>query len=206
MAKSDYFPHPDSDLLIWHDRFKVNLAARQAEFGLSAEDIASVDSDNQELHTKISEVNAASAAARHATAAKTASRNNIESRVRALVRRIKAHPAYSDALGNLLGIIGSEDTTKLTDAKPVLTGVDQTGGVVVLNFVKSKSDGINIYCQREGEPEFLFLARDTIPPYIDNRPLLVAGKPELRRYTAVYILKDAEVGQYSDELVVNCAP
>ncbi|AMK76447.1 MULTISPECIES: hypothetical protein [Methylomonas] len=206
MAKSDYFPHSDNDLLVWHDRFKANLATRLAELGLSAEDITGVESDNQELHDKISEGNAASAAARHATAAKTASVNNIQGKTRALVRRIKAHPAYSDALGNLLGIIGSEDTTKLAEAKPVLTGVDQTGGVVVLNFVKSRSDGINIYCQREGESEFVFLARDTIPPYVDNRPLLVAGKPELRRYTAVYILKDAEVGQYSDELVVNCAP
>lgn len=206
MAKSDYFPHPDSDLLVWHDRFKVNLAQTQAELGLSATDIASVESDNLELHYKISAGNAALAAARHATAAKTASVNNIEAKTRALVRRVKAHPAYSDALGNLLGIIGAEDTTKLADAKPVLTGVDQTGGVVVLNFVKSRSDGINIYCQREGESEFVFLARDTVPPYVDNRPLLAPGKPELRRYTAVYIAKDAEVGQYSDELVVNCAP
>ncbi|MBD9358404.1 hypothetical protein [Methylomonas albis] len=206
MAKSDYFPHPDNDLLVWHDRFKVNLAAKQAELGLSAEDIASVERDNLELHDRISAGSAASAAARQATAAKTASVNNVEGNTRALVRRVKAHPAYSDAMGNFLGVIGAEDTIKLSEAKPVLTGVDQTGGVVVLNFIKSKSDGINIYCQREGEPDFIFLARDTIPPYVDNRPLLVAGKPELRRYTAVYILKDAEVGQYSDELVVICAP
>ena len=43
-------------------------------------------------------------------------------------------------------------------------------------------------------------------PYIDNRPLLVATKPELREYKAVYIQSDAEIGLFSDEVVVNRAP
>ena len=42
--------------------------------------------------------------------------------------------------------------------------------------------------------------------YIDNRPLLVATKPELREYKAVYVQSDAEIGLFSDEVVVNCAP
>ena len=36
--------------------------------------------------------------------------------------------------------------------------------------------------------------------------LLQIGKPELRRYTAVFMLKDKEIGQYTDDLVINCAP
>lgn len=89
---------------------------------------------------------------------------------------------------------------------PSLSGIDRTGGVVALSFTKSKSDGINIYCQREGDNEWVLLARATISPYLDNRPLLQIGKPELRRYTAVYMHKDQEIGQYSNDLVVNCAP
>ncbi len=67
-----------------------------------------------------------------------------------------------------------------------------------------------------GDADFVFLARDTAPaapksdegwsPYIDNRPLLVATKPELREYKAVYVQNDAEIGLFSDEVVVNCAP
>jgi len=105
-----------------------------------------------------------------------------------------------------LGIIGAEINTDLSDSKPALKAVDQTGGIVILSFLKAKSDGINIYSQRENESEFVFLARDTQTRYVDNRPLLAAGKPELRRYTAVYVVKDMEVGQFSDELVVSCAP
>jgi len=31
-------------------------------------------------------------------------------------------------------------------------------------------------------------------------------KPELREYKAVYVQSDAEIGLFSDEVVVNCAP
>src|SRR5438128_5145345 len=80
------------------------------------------------------------------------------------------------------------------------------GGVVELDFDKSISDGVNIYAKRDGDADFVFLARDTASPYIDNRPLLVATKPELREYKAVYVQSDAELGLFSDEVVVNCAP
>jgi len=35
---------------------------------------------------------------------------------------------------------------------------------------------------------------------------LVATKPELREYKAVYVQNDAEIGLFSDEIVVNCEP
>jgi len=81
-----------------------------------------------------------------------------------------------------------------------------SGGVVELDFDKSISDGVNIYAKRDGDADFVFLARDTASPYIDNRPLLVATKPELREYKAVYVRSDAEIGLFSDEVVMNCAP
>ena len=87
------------------------------------------------------------------------------------------------------------------------------------DFGKSISDGVNIYSKREGGADFIFLARDTClrrektgfgrqaaSPYIDNRPLLVAAKPELREYKAVNVLSDAEIGLFSNEVVGNCAP
>jgi hypothetical protein len=43
---------------------------------------------------------------------------------------------------------------------------------------------------------------------VDNRPLLVAGKPGLREYipTRRDVVGDVEVSQFSDEITVNCAP
>src|SRR6266853_4191765 len=64
------------------------------------------------------------------------------------------------------------------------------------------------YSRRDGDADFKFLARDTSPTYVDNRPLLVANKPEIREYipTRRDVVGDVEVSQFSDEITVNCAP
>jgi len=36
--------------------------------------------------------------------------------------------------------------------------------------------------------------------------LLVASKAELRQYRAKYVAGDQQIGNYSDEMVVSCAP
>jgi len=36
--------------------------------------------------------------------------------------------------------------------------------------------------------------------------MLVAGKPELREYKAVFLVADKEVSPFSDEITFNCAP
>ena len=48
--------------------------------------------------------------------------------------------------------------------------------------------------------------RDTVPPYVDNRPMFVGGKPELREYKAVFVVGDQDVSQFSDDIIVNCTP
>ena len=76
---------------------------------------------------------------------------------------------------------------------------EEKGNLCSLRFLLFKSGP-------SGDADFVFLARDTASPYIDHRPLLVATKPELREYKCVYVLNDEEIGLFSDEVVVNCAP
>lgn len=65
---------------------------------------------------------------------------------------------------------------------------------------------MNIYSQRDGDTDFKLLGRDSHPPFVDTRPLLVAGKPELRQYRAIFVVGDQEVSQFSDNLTINCSP
>ncbi len=82
-----------------------------------------------------------------------------------------------------------------------------SGGVVEIDFNLANSEGVNICSRRDGDADFIkFLAHDTSLSYVDNRPLLVAGKPELREYKAVFVVGDVEVSQFSDEITVNWAP
>ena len=60
----------------------------------------------------------------------------------------------------------------------------------------------------------LLLAAITLRKLLVNASGLAATKPELRvgvasglrEYKAVYVQNDAEIGLFSDEVVVNCAP
>jgi hypothetical protein len=65
---------------------------------------------------------------------------------------------------------------------------------------------VNIYGQRDGDTDLKFLSRDTHLPYVDNRSLLVAGKPEMCQHKAVFVVGDQDVRECSDDITVNCAP
>lgn len=206
MPKSDFIPRADNDLLIWLDRFVVNFSLKAGEYGFADSELAELKALIDDLHSKIAIASDAAAAAKQATSNKNDSRKATEVKVRSVARRLKAHPLYSAGQGDHLGVEGPEVVSDLSLARPVLSCVDQTGGQVALSFNKLKSDGINVYSQREGDSDWLLLGRATVSPFLDKRPLLTAGKPELRRYTAVYMQKDQEIGVFSDDAVVNCAP
>ena len=83
--------------------------------------------------------------------------------------------------------------------------------MVELDFDKSISDGVNIYANPEGfRGDFVFLA---CRAKVRRRWKSAEGGPALhslgdggREYKAVYVQSDAEIGLFSDEVVVNCAP
>ena len=206
MAKSDFIPPRDAAFLGWHDQLKAAATTIGATLGITAADLTGLADDNELLHATFSASADLNGRAQQATQEKNTAKRTAEQKARTLAKRLKLHSAYNAGFGQQLGIEGSEATVDLTAAKPQLEGAAKPHGEVELTFNKSKSDGVNIYGQRDGDAGFVFLARDTSSPYIDNRPCLVAGKPELRRYKAIYILDDQEVGQFSDEVPVTCQP
>ena len=202
MAKTDWLSPRDGEFLTWLKHGKDVLPTYKVALGLTDADVAALTADTAALEAKLNALGTADAAYAQAATDKTATRKAVEARARALVRRIKTAPGYTEAIGAQLKVLGSDDATDLSSAKPTLTAAAQPHGVVELAFNKSKSDGVNLYSQREGEPGYAFLARDTQSPYVDNRPLAATGKPETRKYKAVYVLGDDETGQFSDEVTV----
>ena len=71
--------------------------------------------------------------------------------------------------------------------------------MVEIDFNLANSEGVNIYSRRDGDADFKFLARDTSPTYVDNRPLLVANKPEIREYKAVFVVGDIEASPMTNQ-------
>ena len=126
---------------------------------------------------------------------------------RSITPFLAAHPAYTAAYGQQLGIIGPDDTCLRRDGRDYGRQATDIGTAKPnLSSTDTARRDVSLYSKRDGDADFLFLARDTATPYIDNRPLLTAGKPEIREYKAMFALSDEEIGLFSAELVVNCAP
>jgi hypothetical protein len=206
MRKDDFIPAADTDLLALLERALRELGADLAAYGLTQEDAAELKEASDGFLADSSAAVAAATAAKAATARKNQSRKRAEAVLRRLSRQIKAGRGYTASVGVGLGIVAPKHSFDLATAKPQLTAIDRTGGAVQLTFVRYRTHGVNIYCKREGESDWVLVGRATISPFLDTRPLLQSGKAELRRYTAVYVYKDQEVGQFSDEVEIGCAP
>jgi hypothetical protein len=205
MAKKQYFiPKQQAPYVNWHDNLKNGVSATTP--GATAADVTMLAADNAALHTKLTAAtladNASTAAHKELNSAIATSKTNAQQ----LSQRIKNSTSYTDTIGTQLNLIGPEDCTDMTQAQPTLYTNAKSSGVVEIAFNKLDAEGVHIYGQRDGETGFNFLASETHSPYIDNRPLLVAGKPETRQYKAVFFIGKAETGLPSAIVTAIAAP
>jgi len=196
-------PQRDYDLVSWLSKA---TSLEPGTCGIPESEIASVKTLCDDYKAKVVASDEAQALSKIKTAEKQASHKTLESVLRPLFRRIKAHPDYTMALGAQLGIEGSATAYDLNNGFPNLTAIDKTDGTVELRFARRGSDGVRIYYQEDQEPKWKLLGRATTSPFLDVRPLQFPGKPELRRYTAVYMQKDTEIGHYCNDVVIPCTP
>src|SRR5437660_507114 len=69
---------------------------------------------------------------------------------------------------------------------------------VRIDFSKGGSDGVQVECRRAGETGWQPLGTDNYSPFVDMRPPMEAGKPEVREYRLRYVLHDEPFGEWSD--------
>lgn len=127
----------------------------------------------------------------------------IEPRFRALVKQIKAHPSYNAAMGEALGIEGSEQTGP--DYATVQPNITATISGTHVEIGWNWGGFANFLDQLELEVDrgagFVLLAIDTTPGYTDNQAFPAA--PVKWTYRAIYRLGDSRVGQWSNPVSVT---
>jgi hypothetical protein len=104
-------------------------------------------------------------------------------RIFKFVRKVKNAAGYTPAMGEDLGIIGTAAANG--DAAPTVwveLVQGENGKGVQVHFLKHGHKGVIIESRRGAEENFSFLANDTSRPFVDERPLLVPGQPEVREY------------------------
>ena len=193
----DFIPTNESDIENFAQNFADNIDDIAKILGLDATETAAAKDGALEI---ISKGKAHRDAVTKAKTAKADKHNAVTTGVtkfRSIAKTIKSNKGYTPAMGKKLQIIGTEDVFNPSTYKPILTTRVMPGRVVI-EFVKSKLNGVNVYVRLKGETTWTKLAYDTYSPYEDNRPLAQAGVPEHREYMVIGVIHDEEVTLQSD--------
>jgi hypothetical protein len=195
--KKDFIPAALAELDAWQANFKNKVANIAKQLKISESEVLPVLVAIDAQSATYGKVLAIRKEAKSATSNNDEQTKTTVASIRALSNQIKAAPDYTEAMGQELGIIGTDSIFEKSTAKPKIS-VGKEGNTVVVKFIKEKADGVYIYSRRSGEKEFTLLGVDTVPPYHDKRPNLVTGQTEMREYKAWYFLDEDIIGQESD--------
>jgi hypothetical protein len=194
---NDFIPGQETEKVKWYDNLSAKAAAQGIALGLNAAQITELQNICSGIKTAIKVNSDAQTAAQTAKIAKDQKIIDGEKQLRAFIRTIKASSGYNDAVAKDFLIVGEESVFDPSSYKPVIKAKVMPGRVVI-EFVKSKLDGVNIYVRLKGQSLWTKLAYDSYSPYEDNRPLAVANTPEHREYMAIGVIQDAAVTLQSD--------
>ncbi|HEY8901168.1 MAG TPA: hypothetical protein VIM61_12220 [Chthoniobacterales bacterium] len=220
MATSPYLPDTDAGKDAFLTNFALKLPAYQTALQLSAGDVTAVQNAAALFHWARVTQEQTATSAKQWTAFKNRLRDGavvapivlpvdpvigaapalpapgygIFKWIGQLVQRIKNSPAYTDAIGQDLGIIGAEQTFDPEAAKPVLTLRLVAGGQPEIGWKKGPFTALEIEVNRG--TGFAFLAIDTEPDYVDT--FTPPATPTIWTYRAVYRLGESMAGQWSD--------
>lgn len=135
----------------------------------------------------------------------TAALPGLLNRIFNLVAQIKLAAAYTEAIGTDLGIVGTEEAPKSAPKFSAAAVQGPDCQCVKLTFYKYGHMGVTIEGRR-GAGAWEFLAIDTENPYMDERPLLVAGTPEVREYRMRFWDKGTPNGDWTDIVRITVSP
>ena len=121
------------------------------------------------------------------------------------MRRLKAHPNYTTAIGDDLGIVRphSAPNNLIT---PTFTAEVLPNSKVKINFKKKGFSGVYLESQRGNETGWSYLGTFISSPFEDSREPEVDNKPEKRTYRMRYLKGNNFFGQVSDTVTVSTLP
>ena len=232
MKRTNYYPSRIGDQVNWLDNYGIKLPNYGATLGVVAGDITASVNDakyaNYVLGTWLSAVRNFSPSTTDAVddvltgagtvamvlptftapalpAGVTAALPGTLNRIFALIAKMKLSSAMTDAIATDLGIVGSEATEKAVPK--FITEMLQGTGCQCVKHTFYKYNHMGVYIEgRRGTGAWEFLAIDTESPYIDERPLLVAGTPEVREYRMRFWDKGTPNGDRTRVVKVTVSP
>jgi hypothetical protein len=203
---SYYVPQTDEALLGWSINTKEKAGIVAPLMGFPPAKVTEIQDACQVLTDRLNKVLYQKTEYEAAVRAKDLDKKTQLVILRALFRLMKASTGYTEDLGRQMGIVGTSNRIASQEIKPSISlGLVPTGVSVAFN--KKRMQAVGIYSRVKGGADWLYIGSHDVSPFIDTRPLAVAGKPEIREYRA--ICRDAvrEIGMVSaSEEIVYSGP
>ncbi len=220
MAKDYYLPRGDKKKILWLNNFVVRLPYYAATLDINPSTLTSIQNDAKMFEYAVKLVDSFSKTKKEKTAFKNQLRDGPElktpvcipqfsiqkppaavppgifKRITSLVRKIKVHDNYTIAIGKHLDIIGPDAYLDINTLKPKLK-VRFTADRPIIKYRKRKTDGVDIYVDRDDGRGFVFLTTDKEPDYIDPTEVPEGIKSIVWRYKARYRIGKEQIGQFS---------
>jgi hypothetical protein len=130
----------------------------------------------------------------------------LKKRLRSLARQIKANPLYTTADGELLGIIGPDETAlSPDDTAPELRLRSLANYAVEVDFRKFGTDAVRVEIRHKGG-QWILAAILTSSPGVFNVVPATGGEAEQLEVRAVFLIKNQPFGNYSPTYNVTIQP
>lgn len=219
-----YIPQKDSEKLFWLKTFSAKAEAFSTTLNIPATTVAQLAIDAEVFEKMVLHTDAARSYAEAVTELRNQLRNggtksmsipkppatislpagaktDIFGRVRNLVQLIKKHPSYNQSIGEELGVVAPKSVENIHEWKPRLH-ISLNAGMPVVKWKKGRSHGLKLKVDR-GSGTFELANTCSTSRFTDRHPLPPIGQGAIWRYAGIYVLKDQEVGQYSDVVSVS---
>jgi len=193
----DFIPVKESEFVIWLKNFLTNFVTYLTELDIDLVLKAAIIAKINATLLAIDNYNQGKVALKSLETLKSDAKKDALTFLRELIVRWKTEPGYTEAIGDVLRIIGKTVYPDPHTYKPKITA-ELKPGYILLNFIKAGVDAVNIYFRIKGTSDWKFLARDTQTPYMDASPLASPSVPEAREYMAIGVVGDEEFGLISD--------
>lgn len=183
---TEFIPKADDALCVWLKNFKQKLSISAKLFGISEKELKAYQVQYDDLLEIIEGVNLSKTELKQKIELKYEMKNEVITNIRNLAEEILNNKLYTEDIGKQLGIVDNTVKIDITKAKPLLTAT-LVNGEILISYEYSVANGIAIYCKRNTESNFSFLAMETDNPYHDHRHKLTSEEVETRYYYAYFI-------------------
>ncbi len=203
MIRKDYVPQEESAQLTWAENLNTQsaVAANRTAMKWTAEEAGQISTAAASITTAVMAKETARATYLSAVSDADAEIAAALGTIRPLVAAGKDQALYTPAVGQLLGVIGAEIAFNPQTYKAGLRDVTAVGnGTLRVKFSKAlgELDAARLFTRKAGQTAWTVAATMIRSPYLHPMTPTTPGVPEAVEVRIRGIVRNDEIGEYSD--------